>query len=445
MNIDEFGSWAAANGIHTVEIAHPDSFSHLRGKRVPIDRFLRTADKGVNIADAVFVFDVQCDLVDNPWINMDAGFGDMTLLPVLSTARALTHRPGYAMVFADAKELSGAPQPMSPRTILAEQIARCEAAGLHPMVATEMENFLCRPDWTPAQDHIQYSSLTDGLELETVIADIRSGLIGAGMDVESSNTEYAGGQIEVNVSYGEAMRVADNTALLKTIIKHVAEAHGMKATYMPKPWTEEGGSGMHIHTSLNDQGGTNAFADANEEPNELMRQWLGGLMEHAVSMSLLTSGPTPNGYKRLRPYTFAPTHVVWGGDNRTVLSRCIMEPGSSANRIEFRSAGSDANPYLAIAAILAAGLDGIERNLDPGPKAEGDKYDDPGDAPALPTTLASAIDGFDGSALADAFGEKFSTTYLAIARHELGLYSENVGEEGDEVSDWERQRYLEHT
>ena len=225
------------------------------------------------------------------------------------------------MVFTDAKELSGTPQPMSPRSILAAQIERCEAAGLSPMVATEMENFLCRSDWTPVQSHIQYSSLTDGLEVEAVIADIRDGLIGAGMDVESSNTEYAGGQIEVNVSYGPAMKVADDTVLLKTIIKHVAEAHGMRATYMPKPWTEEGGSGMQIHTSLNDKDGKNGFAESAEEPNNLMRQWLGGLMEHAMSMSLLTSGPSANGYKRIRPYSFAPTHVFWGGDNRTVLSR----------------------------------------------------------------------------------------------------------------------------
>ena len=333
---------------------------------------------------------------------------------------------------------------MSPRSVLATQIARCHEAGLSPMVATELENFVCRPDWTPAQDSIQYSSLTDSLELEAAIADMRRALIGAGMDVESSNTEYACGQIEINVTYGEAMRVADNTALLKSVVKQIAREHGLRATYMAKPWAEEGGSGMHIHTSLNDAAGRNAFADSAQEPNELMRSWLGGLMEHAVSMSLVTSGPTVNGYKRIRPYTFAPTHVVWGGDNRTVLARCIMEENSPANRVEFRSAGADANPYLAIAAVLAAGLDGIERNLDPGPKGEGDKYGDPGDAAPLPTTLASAITAFAGSSLADRLGQKFSTTYLSLARHELGLYADAVGDEGDEVSEFERDRYLEH-
>jgi glutamine synthetase len=445
MNIVEFRALAEAKEIHTVEIAHPDQLGHLRGKRVPVDRFLRAWQRGVNIADAIFVFDVSCDLVDNEWINSDSGFGDMTLLPDLATTRILTHRPGYAMVFADAKELNGDPQPMSPRTVLAEQIARCEAAGLSPMVATEMENFLCLPDWTPAQTYIQYSSLTDGVELEFCIADMREALMGAGMDVESSNTEYAGGQIEINVTYGEAMRVADDTVLLKSIIKQVAREHGLRATYMPKPWTEEGGSGMHIHTSLNTVGGTNAFADSLEDPNELMRGWLGGLIEHAVSMSLLTSGPTVNGYKRIRPYTFAPTHVTWGGDNRSVLARCIMEADSPANRVEFRSSGADANPYLAIAAVLAAGVDGLERKLDPGTKSEGDKYGTPGDATPLPITLAEAIDAYEGSGLAALLGEKFSTTYLNLARHELGLYTDAVGEEGDEVSDFERDRYIEHT
>ena len=164
-----------------------------------------------------------------------------------------------------------------------------------------------------------------------------------------------------------------------------------------------------------------------------------------MSMSLLACGPTVNGYKRIRPYTFAPTHVSWGADNRTVLNRCIMEPDSPANRVEFRAPGSDANPYLAIAAVLAAGLDGIERDLDPGPMSTGDKYGDPGDAVELPLTLAAAIEAFEGSALADQLGEKFTETYLATARHELGLYTEAVGEEGDEVSQWERDRYLEHT
>ena len=445
MEMNEFKALSHANDVHTVEVAHPDLFGHLRGKRVPIERFIRSGHNGYNIADAIFIMDIQNDLVDNPWINMEAGFGDMAIIPDLATARILTHRPGYAMVFSNAEELTGSPQPMSPRTVLATQIARCEAAGLSPIVATEMESFVCRPDWSPVQTHIQYSSLTDGTELENVIAQMRDGLIGAGMDVESSNTEYAGGQIEINVSYGDAMTVADNTVLLKSIQKQVAEANGLRATFMPKPWTEEGGSGMHVHTSLRDGTGANAFADSDKQPNKLMRHWLGGLLEHAVAMSLVTGGPTANGYKRIRPYSFAPTHLLWGGDNRSVLARCIMESGSSANRVEFRSAGADANPYLAIAANLAAGLDGIERELDPGPKAEGDKYDDPGSAPALPATLAGAIAAYEGSPLAAQLGEKFSTSYLAMAQHELALYLDAIKEEGDEVSDWERTRYLQHT
>ena len=152
------------------------------------------------------------------------------------------------------------------------------------------------------------------------------------------------------------MKIADDTALFKSIVKQVAMQHGLRATFMPKPWADGTGNGMHVHSSL-EVDGANAFASSAHAPNELMEQWLAGLLEHAEAMTFI-GAPTPNGPKRLRPYTFAPTHVCWGLDNRTVLARCIAEPGSKANRVEFRSAGADANPYLILAANLAAGADG---------------------------------------------------------------------------------------
>ncbi len=439
--LDQFQERCEAHGIHTVEVAVPDTQGHLRGKRVPVERFFATTvNDGCAIADAMFVFDMLNDLPDNEFVNMDTGYLDCHLHPRVDTGRILTHRPGYALVFADATDAHGNPHPLAPRSVLGAQIAKCTDKGLDPVVATEMEFYLCTPDWEPVQNHIQYSSLTDALEVEAVLADMRAALIGAGLEVESSNAEYGPGQVEINVSYADAMTCADNTALFKSIVKQVAVQHGLRATFMPKPWTEQSGSGMHVHTSLRADG-SNAFADSDGAPNPLMSNWLGGLVEHAQALTFL-GAPTVNGPRRIRPYTFAPTHVHWGLDNRTVLARCIAEAGSQGNRVEFRSAGADANPYLVIAGILAAGADGLERQLDPGPMCLGDMYTNPGDCAPLPTDLAGAVEAYEGSGLATELGETFSASYLSIAKAEVAHGAEN-NPDPDDVNDWERERYLE--
>ena len=444
MDLDAFRALCTEHNIHTVELAHPDNYGHLRGKRLPVERFFGAGQKGIGIADAIFIFDLHCDLVDNPWISMESGFLDTILVPDIASGRILTHRPGYALVFSDSYDEEGNPHQMSPRRLLAEQVKRCHDSGVQPFVATEIEFYLTTPDWEPIQDYIQYSSMTDSFEVDEVLLDMRKAIAGAGMEVESANAEYGAGQFEINVGPSDALRTADNTVLLKSIVKQVARQHGLRATFMPKPWEPESGNGMHIHTSLIGSDGGNAFADSDEQPNELMSQWVAGIMDHAPAMSLINS-MTPNGYKRVRPYTFAPTHIHWGLDNRTVMARCMTEKGSSANRVEYRCAGADANPYVAIAAILAAGVDGLERQLTLPAMSTGDLYAECGDCEALPTTMSEAITKFEGSMLTELFGEKFSTTWLELAKWELAKFSEAVGEETDEVSDWERNRYLEHT
>ncbi len=442
--LDELKKMAEAANVHTIELAAVDTQGRLRGKRIPVDRYFADSHSaGANICEAIFVFDVLDDLPDNDFVNMDTGYIDCHLTPDNATGRLLTHRPGYALVFADTENEHGEPHELSPRQLLANQIERCRAAGLDPVVATELEFYLCTPDWERAQKHIQYSSLTDALGFESALADMREALLGAGIDVESSNAEYGPGQIEINVSYDDAMTTADNTVLFKSIVKQVAVQHGLRATFMPKPWADQSGSGMHVHTSLNGEGG-NLFADCVEgEPNELMSQWLAGQMAHAEALTFLGT-PNENGAKRIRPYTFCPSHIAWGLDNRTVLARCITEAGSQANRVEYRGAGADANPYLIIAGLLAAGLDGVENTLDPGPISEGDLYTNPGDAKPLPADLTSILAAYRGSALAQAIGEKFSTSYASISDAEVALAAEN-NPDPDDVNDWERQRFLEHS
>ena len=440
LTLDEFQQLCNFGAVHTVEIATPDTYGHIRGKRVPVDRFFETThDSAFGIADAIFVMDVQNDLPDNEFINMDSGFLDCHLYADVNTGRILSHRPGYALVFADAKDPHGNPHPLSPRAILKAQIEECAALGLEPVVATELEFYLCNPDWSRVQDHIQYSSLTDALELEDVLADMRLALLGAGMDVESSNAEYGPGQIEINIAHSDALTTADNTVLFRSIVKQVAVQHGLRATFMPKPWMDQSGSGMHVHTSLNGSDG-NLFASSDSTPNETMSKWLAGLLKHAPALGLL-GAPTANGPRRIDPYTFAPTHIHWGLDNRTVLARCIAEAGSAANRVEFRAAGADANPYLLIAGLLAAGADGITNDLDPGAMSEGDMYTTPGDCVPLANTLDGAVQAFSSSELSSALGDMFSASYVSMAAAEVALAAENGT--ADDVNDWERYRYIE--
>ena len=441
LTAEAFRNLCSDNGVHTVEVAVVDTYAHLRGKRVPVDRFFdEVMSDGVSIADAVFILNVRDELIEHELVNMESGFLDTGIVPDVSTGRLLTHRPGYALVFTDAYDEHGAVHPLSPRGVLAAQVERCRSLGLDPVVATESEFYLCTPEWQPVRSHIKYSSLTDAPDLEEVLLDIRNGLGGAGLHVESSNQEYGPGQIEVNVGPADAMRAADECTLYRSIVKEVAVQHGLRAAFMPKPLTEESGSGMHVHTSLRANGG-NAFADSNGSPNELMGHWVAGLLAHATALSL-PACPTANGPKRIRPYTFAPTHVHWGLDNRSVLARCIVEAGSSANRVEFRSAGADANPYLLIAGVLAAGCDGVERSLELPPMSIGDMYSAPGDCTPLPIDLAGAIDAYEGSLLAGMLGDTFPRSFVSLAREEVRLAAEH-NPDPDDVNDWERARYIE--
>ncbi len=440
LTLEQFEQMCEEHGVHTVEVATPDTYGQIRGKRVPSDRFFAGVHAAAyGIADAIFVMDLHNDLPDNEFINMDSGYFDCQLHADVSTGRILTHRPGYALVFADAFDPHGNPHPLSPRTVLKQQIAKCTDKGLAPVVATELEFYLCNPDWTRVQNHVQYSSLTDALDLEDVLSDMRSALVGARMDVESSNAEYGPGQIEINICYSDALTTADNTVLFRSIVKQVAVQHGLRATFMPKPWVDLSGSGMHVHTSLQADG-KNVFATSNGAPNEAMGNWLAGLLKHAPAMGLL-GAPTANGPRRIDPYTFAPTHIHWGLDNRTVLARCIVDNGSPANRVEFRAGGADANPYLMIAGVLAAGADGIANKLDPGAMSAGDMYTNHGGSVPLATTLQGVIDAYAGSELAAELGDMFSTSYVSIATAEVAHAAEHAVV--DDVNDWERDRYIE--
>ncbi len=425
--------------LHTIELALTDTYGHLRGKRIPAKRFCDSvAASGAHMADAIYILDILCDIVDSPFINMGTGFLDTHLVADLSTFRVFGHRPGYGLVMADSYDPSHELHPLAPRKVLADQLARAEAMDLEVVVATELEAYLLTSDWQPIQSHTQYSSLTDGHDIEVVLAEMRSALLGCDVPVESSNLEYGPGQIEINVAHGDPMTVADNTALLKMVVKEVAERHGVRASFMPKLFDEPSGSGTHIHSSLN-RNGQNLFADSAEAPNSLMKQWMAGLLTNAPALALLGL-PMVNGYRRLTPYSFAPTHIHWGLDNRSVLARCLIGQGGG-NRVEYRAADASANPYLLLAGIIAAGLDGIENDHPLIPMADGDLYDEPGDHDLLPASMADAVGAFRGSSLASTLGADFAENFVVLAENELRLATEAGAIDAEQVTDWERERY----
>jgi glutamine synthetase len=440
--LDDIATVIREHGVHTVELMVTDTLGHPRGKRFPAQRFIDTVGlKGAHIADAIYVMDVQCDIVDSPFINMGTGFLDMHLVPELHTFRLLKHRPGYATVMAECIDTHHQPHALDPRNVLARQIERVRGLGYDPIAAVELECYICDVDWKPVQSNVQYSSLIDNFPLERCVADMRQALVDLGIPLESSNPEYGPGQLEINFGAGDPMVTADHSQLYKATIKEVARNHGMRATFMPKPFSGQSGSGMHVHTSLN-QGGKNVFGPGDGHLlNDVMRHWIGGLITNAAAMSL-TGISNGNGYKRVRKYSFCPTHIHWGPENRSVLCRCTLDQGS-ANRVEYRAAGADANPYLILAAVLTAGADGLERSLDPGPAAFGDQYDDPGDHAVLPATFDEGVEAFRGSALAAALGPEFSANFLSIIDNEVSLYNEHAAGDPETVTDWEFARYVE--
>lgn len=431
------------NDVHTVELATTDLYGHPRGRRIPRERFLRSvAEHEVSFPEALFAATIDCNIVESDLIGMESGFFDVRLVPDLTSVRLLGHRPGYAFLFGSVQAPDGTAHPMSARDVLAAQVARARALGFVPRVATELELYLMHPDGTPIRNYVQYASLASDHDLEVMIGEIRRGLLACGLDVENSNMEFGPSQLEINVGPSDPVHTADNTIVFKTVVKEIARRHGVIASFMPKPMVEASGSGMHVHQSLVADG-VNLFSESSGAPNRLMAQWMSGQLHHAPAMALLAS-PLPNGFRRFSPYTFAPTHATWGSDNRTVLARCLTHEGP-ANRVEFRLGGSDANPYLLLAALVAAGCDGVERAMVPPPEATGDAYADPGAGAALPGSTREAIDAFVGSSLASMFPDRLVGMLVAHAEAELALVGEAVAGSPDAVTALEIERYLVHS
>ena len=362
----------------------------------------------------------------------------MIVVPDLATLKATPWREGAALCMADCVSEHGhEPLDMDPRHQLRRQVERCRERGFDPVMATEIEFYLTDAETgAPVYDGIQCYSLQKGAEIEHVVGHIRRVVEAFGIVVEASNTEYAPAQVEINLGHGPAIEVCDGTVVFKSVVREIARNHGLRATFMAKPFPGVSGNGLHLHHSLT-RDGANVFAEGHDdEPlgNAAMRHWVAGLATHAAQLALLAN-PTVNSYKRIEDYSFAPTRVSWGLDNRNVAVRCIPQVGA-ASRVEYRGGSADANPYLLAAAILAAGMDGVERELALPPEAKADTYADDR-LPLLPRSLHAAIEAWEATPFArETFGERFADDYAGLARYDASLYDAAI-------TDWETQRYRE--
>jgi glutamine synthetase len=433
-------------GIDTVIVAFPDVFGRLVGKRFTGDYFAKhVAQSGTHGCNYLLTVDIEMEPMDGFQIaNWEKGFGDFELRPDLATLRIIPWQASTALVLCDFSHHGGQLVDEAPRSVLKRQVELLRRKKLICNTASELEFFLFNTTYhdafasgyrslTPSSDYrIDYHTMQPARD-EGLFRAIRNQLDAAGVPVESSKGEWGRGQHEINLEYAEPVEMADRHVIFKQAVKEIAAQHGKSVTFMPKPSMAEPGNSCHIHASLW-AGGKNVFWDARRETgSKLFRQFLGGLMKYSRELCYFFA-PTINAYKRYQSASWAPTKLAWAHDNRTVGFRVVGHGNSF--RIENRMPGADANPYLAFAATIAAGMQGVTEQLDCGEVYQGNAYVD-AKLPSLPSSLREATELLDASEMARrAFGDSVVDFYAHTARLECKAFDNSV-------TDWERQRYFE--
>ena len=442
----ELETLVEAGDIDTVIVAFCDMQGRLTGKRVSARLFVEdTAEHGAECCNYLLAVDVDMNTVDGYAISSwETGYGDMVMTPDFATLRLVPWLPGSALVMADLSWTDGRPVTQAPRSILNRQIDRLSERGLVPYAATELEFMVFddtfRGAWaagykglTPATDYnIDYAMLAS-TRMEPLLRDIRLGMDGAGMYCEGVKGECNLGQQEIGFRYDHARTTCDNHTIYRNGAKEIADQHGKSLTFMAK-FDEREGNSCHIHISLRGEDGSAVFADSDAEDGmtPLFRSFIAGQLATMRELSLCYA-PNVNSYKRFAEGSFAPTAIAWGFDNRTCSLRVVGH--GAAMRMENRAPGGDVNQYLAVSALIAGGLYGIENELELPEALSGNAYTS--GAERLPTTLAEAVELFDNSKIArDAFGDDVVDHYLNYARVELKAFNAAV-------TDWERMRGFE--
>jgi glutamine synthetase len=441
-------AWFHEDQIDTVIVAFPDIYGRLMGKRLSRSHFERSVVKsGTHACNYLLTVDMEMNpLAGYQLASWEQGYGDFHVQPDLSTLRRIPWLPGSALVLCDLARDDHTPVAEAPRQVLRAQLARLAERKWSAYMASELEFYLFHNSYTDAQAR-RYHDLTPSSDYlidyhlmqtsrdEDIIRRLRREMDDAGVIIEGSKGEWGKGQHELNLVYAEALEMADRHVVFKHGSKEIAAQQGRAITYMAKWAADEAGSSCHIHTSLWDaQGRENLFwNEKSDEPSQLFRQFLGGLLKYGRELAYFLA-PTVNSYKRYQSASWAPTTLVWAHDNRTTGYRVVGQgPG---HRIENRAPGADANPYLAYAATLIAGLAGIEEGLDCGDAYRGNAYAD-AKLQRLPGSLEEAAGLLANSQLArQALGDSVVEFYVLTAQHEAQSHRQAV-------TDWERQRYFE--
>jgi len=445
LTLDDLRALVDAGEIDTVLVAITDMQGRLQGKRCAARYFLEVVvPNGVEGCNYMMAVDVDMNTVDGyAMSSWDSGYGDLVMRPDFATLRRIPWYDNTALVLCDVEQHDGSPVAPSPRQVLRRQLDRLSEHGWDAYVGTELEfqvfNNTYEDAWNRGyrnldaanQYNVDYSMIGTG-RIEPLLRDIRNGMSDAGMYVESAKGECNLGQHEIAFRYSDALTTCDNHSLYKTGAKEIAALHGKSLSFMAK-FDEREGNSCHIHISLRSKDGDPVLAGEGQHGfSPLMEHFIAGQIACLEELTYFFA-PNINSYKRFVPGSFAPTTVAWGLDNRTCALRVIGHGDSL--RVENRVPGGDVNPYLAVAALVASGLYGIENELPLEPAFEGNAYN--ADRAKVPHTLRDAADQLGRSELArKAFGDEVVDHYLNNAAVELEAFEAAV-------TDWERTRGFE--
>ena len=446
LTVDELRAEVESGAIHTVIVAITDMQGRLQGKRIHgeyfVDEVLAHGTEGCNYLLAV---DIDMNTVGGySMSSWDTGYGDFVMAPDMSTLRRIPWHEGTVMVLADVRWHDGTSVAASPRQILEAQEARLAERGLVALVGTELEFIVFEDsyedawrgayrDLTPSNLYNVDYSIVGTSRIEPLLRDIRLGMAAAGMTVESVKGECNLGQHEIAFKYDVAHATCDNHSIYKTGAREIAAQRGNSLTFMAK-FNQREGNSCHIHLSFRGTDGSLVMADESDDEglSALGRSFIAGQLDHFAELALFFA-PNINSYKRFAAGSFAPTAAKWGRDNRTCAFRLVGH-GQSL-RLENRVPGGDVNPYLAVAGMIAAGLDGIDRNLELEPIFRGNAYGS--DAVRIPSNLATALELWESSTwVRSTFGDEVYAHYANTARIELEAFE-------SAVTDWELFRSFE--
>ena len=431
-------------GIDVLRLGYSDLIGTDRGRDILVNRMPRTVSSGVAFCRSIYGTTPRGETVDIEG-GVQAGLPDIVAFPDLSTLLPIPWEPGVAHCIADLYNPDGTPSPESPRAVLKRVRDRFAELGMTPVCGPELEFYILEANEKSPNGWIRYGEASGNVYVSGLRGDPENVMLttlrklGAyGIEVITANHEYSSGQFEINLWHSEALDAADRAHRFKNAIKEIARSLGKLATFMAKPFNDEGGSGFHIHFSMWSTDGTRALFDdptSADGLSEIGHHAIGGVLAHAPALAAL-SNPTINSYKRFGPDTLAPWLIDWGLDNRSAMVRIPPERGRSA-RMECRLGDASANPYLAVAGLLAAAYLGVRDKIDPGPALEGYGYDVTR-SPKLPATLTEALDALEAdTAMREVLGDQFVKAFLAYKRDEISRFH-------SWITDWEFEEYTYH-